>query len=675
MLHTLLSPAEILLGKLSLAKKFMVIFAIFLIPISYSVTVNFQTNDQAITRAISKKAGLQYVKAIRPLFENIAQTRGMTNSLLNGNTSVREKIMAKRITVDDAFRELLIQDEQSNNVFDTKNQHTALQSEWNKIKADAFGGDAPVIFKRHSQLINKILAQLSKIAEKSGLVMDNAIERYYMADVLTSRIPLLVETLGKTRGLGAGIAAKGSFTSDSFIQLSHYIEQISTINLAVSHDINEVIHHSKDVQGKLQQLLNDSQKKTETFIQLTHDKLLEPEKIAIASNDFFSAGTKTIVAILKLYDITLPTFESILDKHIKDLENNSLMYIVTSLLLLALVLYLFGGLHKNIASALKKIKLTLEALSAGDLTVSAEVNSKDEMASMAQCLNNSIAKINTLVKQTVETAGNVVTSASQVNETSISTKVAVEEQDSQIKQVSVAMTQMSQAVSDVASNTEIAADTARHADQSAEKGTKVVGHTIEALQQLVSDISNSGDIVQTLERDSDNIGAVLDVIGGIADQTNLLALNAAIEAARAGEQGRGFAVVADEVRTLASRTQESTEEINRIIEQLQNNAREAALAMKNSVKNAEQTLSTASDVSSVIAEINQSVDKITQLNENIAAAAEQQSAVAIEVNDNMNIVETMAKRTVNDALLTNEVAQSLQESAQSLEQKVSHFRV
>jgi methyl-accepting chemotaxis protein len=237
-----------------------------------------------------------------------------------------------------------------------------------------------------------------------------------------------------------------------------------------------------------------------------------------------------------------------------------------------------------------------------------------------------------MINEVNAATGQVAAAAEQMSATTQETSAGIQRQRSEIELLATAMTEMSQTTQDVARNANEAADSANSAKEESSSGEKVVRQTIGAIEALASSVEETAQVIHRLESDTDNIRVVLDVIRGIAEQTNLLALNAAIEAARAGEQGRGFAVVADEVRTLATRTQDSTQEIQRIIEQLQGGAGEAVKAMEGGRSKAQKTVQEAALAGESLTRIRAAVDTITDMNHQIASAAEEQSAVA----DNMN---------------------------------------
>ncbi len=232
---------------------------------------------------------------------------------------------------------------------------------------------------------------------------------------------------------------------------------------------------------------------------------------------------------------------------------------------------------------------------------------------------------------------------------------------------------MAVSVQEVASNAQRTAEAASRADSEAATGTEVVNRTGAAIGRLAQDIQQAGDVIHELEAHSNDITKVLDVIRGIAEQTNLLALNAAIEAARAGEQGRGFAVVADEVRSLASRTQQSTQEINSMIGALQGGARQAVEVMQRSREQAMQSVEHAAQAARSLQGINSRVNEISAMSMQIAAAVEQQSSVSENINQNIVSIRGGSDQHVESGLRSRQSASGVAELASSMEMLVQQF--
>ncbi|HEY9199481.1 MAG TPA: methyl-accepting chemotaxis protein, partial [Gammaproteobacteria bacterium] len=277
----------------------------------------------------------------------------------------------------------------------------------------------------------------------------------------------------------------------------------------------------------------------------------------------------------------------------------------------------------------------LAAIAAGDFSQLIEVYSGDELGRIGMSAREIQTRLGKLIGRVRGTSEQLAAAAEELSAVSAETTRDVDQELSEAEQVATAMNEMTATIQEVARNAAQASQAAEQAGTQTRAGNQAVKDVISAIRDLAAEISGAGDVIKGLEADSVTIGSVLDVIRGIAEQTNLLALNAAIEAARAGEQGRGFAVVADEVRTLASRTQQSTREIQQMIERLQSGTRGAVDVMDSSRAKAAVTVERAERAGASLADIDRAVTAINDMNHQIATAAEEQGAVANEVNRNI----------------------------------------
>lgn len=310
----------------------------------------------------------------------------------------------------------------------------------------------------------------------------------------------------------------------------------------------------------------------------------------------------------------------------------------------------------------------------GDLTKRLDTNGEDEIAQLGRAFNQFAEKVRRMVVQVAGSTSQLASAAEQLATVTHETNDGIQQQQSETEQVATAMNEMTATVQEVARYASEASGAAQNADTEAQAGKSVVEQTIASISTLSSEVENSTSLINAVESDCGKIGTVLDVIRGVAEQTNLLALNAAIEAARAGEQGRGFAVVADEVRTLASRTQESTLEIAEVIQRLQKGAHEAVEAMEASRQSSQQSVERAAHAGESLASITRAVTTISDMNIQIANAAEEQSSVAEEINKNVVNITHLVERTAEGSNQTSMSGNELARLSNELQELVSQFR-
>ncbi len=356
----------------------------------------------------------------------------------------------------------------------------------------------------------------------------------------------------------------------------------------------------------------------------------------------------------------------------QDEEDTVLIVAAVAALLTAALAYTIG---RHVAKRAEIIVSGLHALANGDLGKSCPIPGKDEFAWLSWEYTQARKGFSKLVNEIMGNASQLAAAAEELSAITEHTRTGVSKQNAETEQVAAAMNEMSASVQEVARHASHAAEAAQEADQEANKGNAVVRGTIDSINALAEEVGRTAGAITNLKDDSVNIGAVLDVIRDIAEQTNLLALNAAIEAARAGEQGRGFAVVADEVRTLASRTQQSTQEIQEMIERLQASANDAVTAMEKGSQRASDSVSEAARAGDSLATITRAVNNIMDMNTQIASAATEQSTATEEINHSVVNISEISVETAHGAEQTAEASEELAHLALQLQELVGRFKV
>lgn len=399
-------------------------------------------------------------------------------------------------------------------------------------------------------------------------------------------------------------------------------------------------------------------------------KLFLPFKIANSDTQwtlFMQLPTAKVYADLQVFEIEAASQQT---RHVMVLTAVGIL--VALLGLIAIVL-----MARGIAKPLRDMVSMLNdmAQGEGDLTRRLVTHRQDELGQIAQGFNTFLDKLQGMIKQVVSSVQNVSDSSEHTADIAIRTSLGVHKQLTEIELVATAVHEMTATAQEVASNATQAAEATRNADTAAQHGKATVITTANTISHLADEIMRAASAVQTLEQDSKNINSILISIRSIAEQTNLLALNAAIEAARAGEQGRGFAVVADEVRNLAQKTQQATEEIQRMIEQLQTGTHTVVEVMENSQKRTTDCVTHAQQAAAALEEITQAVSVINQMNIQIASAAEEQSAVADDINRNVSNIGNVAEDVSAGAEEASNASAKLTQLAEQQRRLINQFKV
>ncbi|AEA66536.1 methyl-accepting chemotaxis protein [Pseudomonas brassicacearum] len=349
--------------------------------------------------------------------------------------------------------------------------------------------------------------------------------------------------------------------------------------------------------------------------------------------------------------------------------------IIVTILALAFGLLAAWIITRQIVGPLQQTLVALERVASGDLSHNLVVTRRDDMGQLQGSLQRMVISLRQLIGGISDGVTQIASAAEQLSAVTEQTSAGVNSQKVETDQVATAMHEMTATVQEVARNAEEASEAAVAADQQAREGEKVVGEAIAQIERLSKEVGNSTEAMGHLKRESDKIGSVLDVIKSVAQQTNLLALNAAIEAARAGEAGRGFAVVADEVRSLAQRTQKSTEEIEELILGLQSGTEQVATTLDNSRSLTDSSVELTRRAGGSLENITRTVSAIQSMNQQIAAAAEQQSAVAEEINRSVVNVRDVSEQTASSSEETAASSAELARLGVHLQTLVGRFKV
>ena len=674
-MKSILFPAMYLMDRLRYPLKFGFIFLVVLIPL---VTLSFLLVthiNEDILLLEHERQGLAYIKAVRQPIEHIQQHRGMTNAYLNGATSFRSQIMDKRSMVDSHLEALARTDRELGEALGSAGRISRIQQQWEAIKINSMQQESAQATKAHSDLLADMIGLMGEVADASEITLAPQLDIYYLGDAVVNNLINLTENMGQARAVGSGAAARGRHTQESFVRLSVLASNIRTFARRSSAGLAASIKANDQVGERLSVAVAANNRAISEMQALLDNILQESESIGVSDKSVYDTATLAISGSYELYDAIAQELERLFAERLDQasaIKNTTLAVVIG---VLALVIYLFAGFYYAVVNSLNRIGEATRQIAEGNLQTRLTLQTRDELQQVASDFNGMTEAFQAVVGKISGATGQLATMAEETSVVTEQTNQSVQNQLKETTQVATAMNEMSATVQEVATNTANTSEAANEVTRQSAEGQRAMNDTISQIQQLSEKVEGAGEVIQQLELHSVEIGSILDVIKGIAEQTNLLALNAAIEAARAGEQGRGFAVVADEVRNLASKTQVSTEEINQMIDKLQSGSAEAVSAVSSSKELARMAVEQAAKTGEALSGITSAIQRVNDMSTQIASAAEEQSVVTEEINRNIVQINEMTEQTAVGAKQTSAASVDQTRLAAELQEMVSSFKV
>ena len=675
-MKTVLYPAIALMNRLNFGMKFSLISVLFFLPMAvtnyYLVSDSYDQYVRTSTELESLELLGSTLKIRRDLEEvnDLALISRMLGESSSAEADARIAKLEQSLIEQFATLQAVSHDAQQVEQFNA--QRDELLNAMRAIKAQV----APVSKRAQGEeLLAKVQLFIKGVASDSGLSQDDSRDVRQMVELVMNVTPQVTAVLATGRSVGAYSLGVGFLDSGASVKLEDALLLMEKLHAEYGLKIKETLAASPGAQRALGNRTAASQETLKELAKVFEDKVILAESLKGSWQEFFAEISGEMEKTYQVNDATLVFLQAELSERLQQKGSQTILLVVALLVVFLSIVYLYGGFYVSTRTTLKSLGLVMDKVAAGDMTVSYKVQSRDELGELGDVFNGTVVKIHDLIERVGHTVTEVERQADRVEVVSGESNQAVAGQRSQIEQVATAMNEMSATAQEVARSAAAAVGSAQSVNDETVSGRELVDSQVGSIQRLASGIDQSVAVINQLAADSASISRVLEVIKGIAEQTNLLALNAAIEAARAGEQGRGFAVVADEVRTLAKRTQQSTEEIEQMISKLQGGVAATVKAMSGSHKMADDTVSQSSKVQQALENILGAVGMIVDQNQQIAAAAEQQTAVAHDIDQNIVAINEAGERTAEGSSQTEQASRELSDHVSRLKQLISAFRV
>jgi len=666
-MKSLFIPAMKLMDRFSYKIKFLMVVTIFLTALVFLSNIVISDINSNIATIEKQQQGLNQLIPSRNLIEGLVAHRDISQQVVAGDKTLSGLLDKKPAVVTASLNEL--------QKLNSNEQLSQLSKEWDALKNQTGKLNEADNQLQHAAVVESAFGYMQQLGDDSGLTQDSSLDTFYMTDLVVYRLVHIADSISESLWNAGGVIKAEGFTPQSWSLLSKQVDRLKTIEKEMHNDLNKIGKHNPEVMASIKPYSDKANLSVTALLKLLSVEMLDAEDLKVTSARLNTVATEASTNVNNLYEYLVPLMGSIFEDRIA--ENSSAMYSTFGIIVLTLIIiaYLFSGFYLSVQDAIEKLSFATDKLAQGDLTSRVELSCKDEMSNIADAFNNMAGKFNSLVSEVMSSTTQVASAAEEMSAITVQTAQGVTQQQQDIEQVAAAINEMSATVQEVSNNAHSAAESANKANDDSSSGQRIVAETVSVMNNLANEVESAAGVIHELEKESESIGTVLDVIKSIAEQTNLLALNAAIEAARAGEQGRGFAVVADEVRTLAQRTQQSTSEIESMISKLQSSAGNAVVTMERGRDSTRQGVEKANEAGVALTSITEAVADINDINAQIASASEEQSSVAEEINRSITQISEVAEQTADASQQNHTASGELAQLSDSLQHLVASFKV
>ncbi len=671
-MNTLFAPAIGLMNRLRYPQKFALLGVVALLAIVILQSLIYRELNRVIKPSRQELTGVAILAPVNRMTQAMQQHRGMSSGILNGNEALKPQRAEKEQKVDQelAAAEALMSPEMIKTTV-----WQSMRSDWLKLKADGLAMPAPDNLKLHTRMIATALTAMADIADMTALTLDPDLDGFYMMDAVVLRLPAALEPLGIMRARGTGILAKKAITDDQRLAISVLMDRIESMQVAQKNSLEKVMASTPKTRAVLAESSKRFESDVTALLALVRSDILGGS-FQTESTAYFKQTTSVIDQGYQLmFDALLPTLDRVIrDRLDRDETALKLTFVVTIGVTL-LFAWLAIGAYLAMSAGVRALGEGAERLAAGDLTGRVVCPSRDELDDVAGHFNHMAESMHALLRTVQQTVSRLGQTATVVSTSAMTVANSSEKQSESASAMAAAVEELTVGIHEISDHTTGAQRISDEAQQLSTEGGLIVEQTVAEMKLIAQSVNHSSDVIAELGRQSDAISAIVGTIKDIADQTNLLALNAAIEAARAGEQGRGFAVVADEVRKLAERTTQSTQEISTMIGAIQQGTAGAVRSMQEGVARVNDGVALSQRAGASISKIREGALKVQQDVAEISNGLKEEAIASTDIAKNVERIASMVEANSQAVNETANATAELERLASELQAEVARFTV
>jgi methyl-accepting chemotaxis protein len=702
-LKQIFEPGALLLSRLKFGKKFMLLFIIFIFSLVTIGSFFIQSLEEKTNFVEKEKVGLFYIENLLNSLYGLQKHREYSLVYLSGDTSVEEDLKKIEKEINDHAVRIQALNKENKDLFGVDKKLNSLLESWRQIEKSWTTYTTSETVNRHNTIINDLISLMMMIADGSNLTLDNDIDNNYMVRILVDKIPYLTESIGAIQALASEMTLNNKMYEMEKQKLTYLLNTFDSSINSMKNSTTSIFRENKAVQKKFNLVNNSAMTEMFTISYVINSEFFWEAAITISPKEVYEKTNAPHENLYKMAKFIIDLLEDRINQQYMSLNFNKWITLVLMVIISIVIIYLFIAFYYSVRHNIELIEAMTKQAATGDLTVRMTVNTKDEFAQIAASFNSLVDSFRSIISANQQLVEEVSASSEELTAITEETMQATGQMATTMegvaagtgKQLNYAK-QNTQAIRSLMNDTHYVSERAKQVASSsvemmneAAKGSASVHEMIGQMKSVNELVSQSSQLIRMLHERSNNIGQMTSMITTIAEQTNLLALNAAIEAARAGEHGKGFAVVADEVRKLAEQSSQSAKQIHFLLSEIQKDTSNSMTSMEHVLQEAEKGVTVANGTGIIFEKILKATQEVTeQINDvskrlttmesslqGLVSTVHETEEISKESEQQTQMVAAASEQLLASMQEISASVQSLNNKAQDLFQTVEQFKL